>query len=162
MDKTEFTTRAEQIKERLYRTAYLYVGDEDKALEVVGEAVYRGFASIKKLRQSDFFETWLTRILINECKKELRRRKREKLFATIPEISGDTDTFAEEILDALPLREALFHLPQELKEVIILRYFSGFTLAETAMSLEIPQGTVVTRQRRALKLLKLELSEEDE
>jgi len=44
---------------------------------------------------------------------------------------------------------------------VILRYYADFTLTETAKSLNIPQGTVVTRQRRALKLLKLELLEEE-
>ena len=49
---------------------------------------------------------------------------------------------------------------KELKEIIILRYFSGYTLTETADLLKIPQGTAATRQRKALKLLKLELGEE--
>ena len=154
MNKDEFSARAEQIKKRLYRTAFLYLGDEDTALDAVGESIYRGFMSLSKLRQSEFLETWITRILINECKKELRRRKREQPLDTLPEA-------AEDIFDSLPLKEAVKRLPQDLKEVIILRYFSGFTLAETARSLEIPQGTVVTRQRRALSLLRLELSEEE-
>jgi len=154
MDKNEFVTRTEQIKTRLYRTAFLYLGSENMALDAVDESIYRGLLSVKKLRQPEYFETWITRILINECKKELRRRKREQPLDTIPET-------AEEMFDSLPLKEALSRLPQELKEIIILRYFTGFTLAETARSLEIPQGTVVTRQRRALSLLKLELSEEE-
>ena len=45
-------------------------------------------------------------------------------------------------------------------DVIILRYFAGYTLTETAETLKIPQGTAATRQRRALKLLRLELEEE--
>ena len=154
MDVNEFTARIENLKTRLYRTAFLYVNSESVALDAVDEAVFRGFKSLKKLRQPEYFETWMTRILINECKKELRRRKREQPLDTIPET-------AAERFDALPLKEAIFCLPQELKEVIILRYFSGLTLAETAKSLEIPQGTVATRQRRALSLLKLKLSEEE-
>ena len=153
MDANEFASRAERLKQRLYRTALLYVGSESLALDVVDEAVYQGFRSVKSLRQPEFLDTWLTRILINECKKELRRRKRETLMDTLPET-------AAEAFDALPLREAVRRLPPELKEVVILRYFSGFTLAETAQGLRIPQGTAATRQRRALELLKLELSEE--
>ena len=154
MDKNEFAERAEKIKARLYRTAYLYLHSESLALDAVGEAVYRGFASYKKLRQDEFFETWITRILINECKKELRRAKREQPIETISET-------ASEDFDSLPLKEALNRLQRELKEVVILRYFSGYTLAETAQILDIPQGTAVTRQRRALSLLKLELSERE-
>lgn len=68
---------------------------------------------------------------------------------------------AVEEFDSLPLKEALQKLPKELKDVIVLRYFSGFTLAETAELLKIPQGTAATRQRKALQLLRLELGEEE-
>src|SRR5699024_7735129 len=116
-------------------------------------AVYQGFLHYKKLRQPEYFDTWLTRILINACNAELRRRKRELAVAELPET-------AAEAFDALPLREAIARLPKELRAVIVLRYFQGLTLAETAQALGLPPGTVSTRQRRALSLLKLHLTEE--
>jgi len=154
MDEDEFVTRAEKVKERLYRMAVMYMGDGSLALDAVSEAMYKALKSLKKLKEPEFFETWLTRIVINECKKELRRQQRVILLDELPE------TAAEE-LDTLPLREAIARLPFDLREVIILRFFSGFTQAQTARSLDLPQGTVATRQRRALALLKLELSEDD-
>ena len=45
--------------------------------------------------------------------------------------------------------------------MVILRFFTGYTQSETAAALDIPQGTVATRQRRALALLRLELGEEE-
>ena len=154
MSREEFARRVQAIRERLYWAAYLYLGSEADALDAVDEAVYQALRNLKKLRQSEYFETWLTRILINECHKELRRRKR---FA--PE-EAMTDAAIPEQFDHLPLKEAIARLPEELRAVIILRYFAGFTQAETAQSLDIPQGTVATRQRRALELLRLELGEE--
>ena len=154
MSREEFARRVQAIRERLYRAAYLYLGSEADALEAVDEAVYQALRNLKKLRRSEYFETWLTRILINECHKELRRRKR---FA--PE-EAMHDAAAPEELDHLPLKDAIARLPEELRSVIILRYFAGFTQLETAQSLDIPQGTVATRQRRALELLRLELGEE--
>ena len=65
-------------------------------------------------------------------------------------------------MDTLPLKEAVAALPEELRSVIILRYFTGLTLEETAAALEIPRGTVSTRQKRALELLRLDLTEEKE
>ena len=153
MTEHEFTERFPLLKTRLYRTALAFLGDGDSALEAFDEAVYRAFLSLKRLRQPEFFETWLTRILINVCNKELRRKKRELALDALPET-------AREDFDALPLKEALRRLPPELRDVVILRYFSGHTLAETAEALKIPQGTAATRQRRALALLKLELSVE--
>ena len=125
------------------------------ALDAVDEAVYKGLTACRSLRQPQFFHTWLTRILINVCNDELRRRARETGMDALPET-------AAEAFDNLPLKEAIARLPRELRAVVILRYFTGLTLAETAQALDIPQGTVVTRQRRALALLKLELTDTQE
>lgn len=157
MDQNDFAARVEEIKTKLYRVAYLYLGNQASALEAVDEAVYKGFRARKKLREHRYFDTWLTRILINECKKELNRRKRVYPSDYLPEEGLEEDKY-----DALPLKEAVGKLPEKLRVIIILRYFSDYTLVQTAESLKIPQGTVVTRQRQALKLLKLELLEEEE
>ena len=152
MTDLELAQRAEEMKGRLYRTALLYLGGEAAALDAVDEAVYRAFLSHRKLRRPEHFNTWVTRILINVCNDELRRRKREPAMAELPET-------AAEQFDALPLRDAVERLPRELRVVVALRYFSGYTLAETAEALDIPPGTVSTRQRKALALLRLELDD---
>ena len=154
LSEQEFVRQAEGLKGRLYRTALLYLGSETAAVDAVDEAVYKGYLARKKLRQPEFFATWLTRILINVCKGDLRRRRREVLVDRLPET-------AAEQFDALPLKEAIGRLPRALQDVVVLRYFTGLTLAETARVLELPPGTVSTRQRRALTLLRLELSEEE-
>lgn len=153
MSEQEFARQAEGLKARLYRTALLYLGSEAAAVDAVDEAVYKGFLARKKLRQPEFFATWLTRILINVCNAELRRRKRETATDVLPE------TAAEEF-DALPLKAAVERLPREIRAVIVLRYFTGLTLAETAAALNVPPGTVSTRQRKGLSLLRLELEDE--
>ena len=154
MDQQEFARRVEAVRGRLYRTAYLYLGSEADALEAVDEAVYQALRALRTLREPAFFETWLTRILLNECKKELRRRKRLAGEEELPETAGPDQ------YDSLPLKEALRCLPESLRAVVVLRFFAGYTQAETAQALQLPQGTVATRQRRALQLLRLELGEE--
>ena len=156
MDHEEFAARTQAVRQRLYRTAYLYLGSEADALEAVDEAVYQALRALKKLRQPELLETWLTRILINTCHKELRRRRWVTGDESLPDSAGPN------AYDGLPLREAIRRLPEELRTVVILRYFAGYTLEETAQSLDLPRGTVSTRQRRALQLLRLELGEEGE
>ena len=149
----EFAKQVERVRIKLYKTALTYLGSEAMAVDAVDEAVYKALCGKWKLRQPEFFDTWITRILINECHNELRRQKRFRPLEELPET-------AKEEFDALPLKEALGCLPQELKDVIILRFFGGYTVAETAQTLHIPAGTVATRQRKALQLLRLELEEE--
>ena len=137
MTEQEFIQQAEGLKGRLYRTAWLYLGSEACAVDAVDEAVYQVF----------------DRVPDHSTVSQLRRRKRELAVAELPET-------AAEAFDALPLREAVARLPRELRAVVVLRYFQGLTLAETAQALDIPPGTVSTRQRKALSLLKLHLTEE--
>jgi len=114
----EFAKRVEAVRARLYKAALTYLGSEALAVDAVDEAVYKALCGKWRLRQEEFFDTWITRILINECHNELRRQKRFHPLEELPE------TAAEEF-DSLPLKEALRKLPKELKDVIILRFFSG-------------------------------------
>ena len=70
MNQEEYARRIEEIRGRLYKTAYLYLGSESLAVDVVDEAVYKGLCNHWKLRQPEYFTTWITRILINECHNE--------------------------------------------------------------------------------------------
>ena len=96
MDMQEYAVRVQALQNRLYRTAVLYLGPSD-AEEALDEAVFRGLKSCKKLREPAYFETWMTRILINVCRDEHRRRSREQSWEELPES-------AAEAFDALPLR----------------------------------------------------------
>ncbi len=153
MNNEEFAVKVESVRAKLYKTARIYLGSETLAMDAVDEAVYKALCGKWRLRQPEFFDTWITRILINECYNELRRQKRYQSLEELPETAVET-------FDSLPLKEAIRKLPRELKDVIILRYFGGYTVAETANALHIPAGTVATRQRKALQLLRLELEEE--
>lgn len=152
MTNEEFAEKIETIKEKLYKTAMVYMGSHSLSLDVLDETIYKALCNHKKLREEKYFDTWVTRILINECYNEMRRQKRISNFDDLEEVSVED-------LDNLPLKEAISRLPKDLKEIIILRYFSGFTLVETAEILNSPQGTVATRQRKALELLRLDLEE---
>ena len=64
-DRQEYARRADALKQRLWRTALCYLSDEQAALEAVDSAVYKGLLAVHNLRQPEYFNTWLTRILIN-------------------------------------------------------------------------------------------------
>ena len=132
MNDQEYWQGVEQCRERLWRIARMWLSDDSAAMDVVDEAVFRGWRACGRLRHPEYFTTWLPRILLNECSREKKRQDRE---------------------------QAVDQLPEQLRAVILLRYFFDCTLRETAELLRMPRSTVHTREKKALKLLKLELSE---
>ena len=66
----------QQRKELLYRTAYAYVKNQEDALDIVSDTVYKAYRSLRKLKEPAFFNAWLTRILINCSLDHLKKQKR--------------------------------------------------------------------------------------
>ena len=95
-EKVDYRDRAEALGGKLSGFPLLTWGGKPAAIDAVDEAVYKGYRNYRKLRQPQYFETWLIRILINVCRDEVRRRKRELAVETLPETAGDA-------YDALPL-----------------------------------------------------------
>lgn len=152
IDREAYTSFITENKEMLYRVAFGYLRDETKALDAVDEAIYQGYVHRHDLREPKYLKTWVTRILINECYKIIRNGKREINMEILPEESYSSEE------DSLHLKYAVNNLPEDLRKIIVLRYFGGYTISETAEILEIPEGTVSTRSRKALEILRFEFS----
>ncbi len=154
MRDKEFFERVDVIKNRLYKIAYSYMGNESIAVDAVDEAIYKGYVKKHQLKKEEFFETWLTRILINICNNLCKKKGKEVDLELLSEAS------VQEEFDQMSLKFAIESLPTNMKEIIILHFFGGYTVVETAKILEIPQGTVATRLRKSLSLLRLEMEVE--
>ncbi len=143
-------------KELLYRTAYAYVKNPEDALDIVAETVYRAYRSKGKLREPAYFNTWLTRILINCCLDHIKKHGR-----VIPVEGGlDAPVPAEDRAEVLDLHSAVDQLDVNCRTVVILKYFHDLTIAQIAEIMQRPQGTVKTYLHRALKSLRTELKED--
>ena len=66
-----FGTLVEREQEYLYRMAFLYVRQEQDALDVVQESILKAYKSLKTLREPEYFRTWLTKIVINTAQDTL-------------------------------------------------------------------------------------------
>ena len=73
----------------------------------------------------------------------------------------DHEPVLEPSISRLELSEALSRLPDDLQKIISLKYFAGYATKEIAEMLDIPIGTVGTRVRRALDLLRIDLGGEE-
>ena len=76
MTQEDYWAGVERLKARLWRLARLRLDSDADATDILDEAVFRGWQSCGQLRHPEYFDTWLTRILINACHHELRRRRR--------------------------------------------------------------------------------------
>ena len=134
--------------DRLYRTAYLYVGNRDDALDVIQETAYKAFSSIKQLRNEEFFLTWITRILIH-CAYDVQRKRNNVVTLS------DQLTFPRERMDEkMDLTEAVGKLPEKQRMSIILFYYYDMSLKEIAQTLKTPENTIKTHLSRGKKLLR--------
>lgn len=150
-NKESFGILIKNNKEYLYKMAFLYVKDEQDALEVIHETVYRAFLNIEKLKKAKFFNTWITRILINVSIDFLKKKgKNEMLDESTSIIKEKCEISTEEKLD---LYNAIDLLNDNYKTVIIMMYFNDMKIKDISKVMEIPENTVKTYLRRAKQAL---------
>lgn len=140
--------------EQLYRTAYLYVGNREDALDVVQETSYKAYIGLAKLKESTYFSTWLIRILIYTAYDHLRKRK--KTFFFEKEALSEFNE-AEANLAEFELLQVIGKLRKKYRDVILLHYFQELSVKEVSTVLEIPEGTVKTYLYRGRNQLKKKL-----
>jgi len=153
-DEKCFVAFCDAMKTKLFRTAKGILGNESLALDAVSEAVFRAFKGIRKLREPKYAQTWFTRILLNTANDYYRRQKHEVVMETVPE-RAYYDNHSE-----LNFSQMIESLPHDLRQIISLKYYSGYSLSEISEILNIPEGTVKSRLNRALNLLRLEALDE--
>lgn len=147
----------EEYKTYLYRTAFLYVKNQDMALDIVGDCILNGFRKIHTLKSPEYFKTWLTRILINAAKDHLRKVVPMDDYEQIQLAAPPAGISPEEKWD---LYEAIDQLPEKYRSVIILKYFEDMKISEISYAMEIPEGSVKAYLSRAREELRRYLKED--
>jgi RNA polymerase sigma-70 factor (ECF subfamily) len=127
------------------------------------------YKSIKKFKGQSSFSTWLYRITTNVCLDELRKRKKNinnisidqeillengEVFRQIEDHENIPDLQAEKNELNRIIRNAIYDLSDEHKEVIVLRDIQGFSYNDIANIIKCPEGTVKSRINRSRKILK--------
>lgn len=160
-----------RYKERVYRLAWRYVGNEEAALDVTQEAFTKLYFNIDKYDPAYKFSTWLFQIAVNLCRDYLRKNKNNARNVSLDALNesspGDWQRSDENIeagflsrQQLTLLRREIDLLPDTLKEAFILFAIEEKTQAECAEILNVSAKTVETRVYRARKILfdKLHLS----
>ncbi|HHP5289514.1 TPA: RNA polymerase sigma factor, partial [Clostridioides difficile] len=141
-------------KDSFYRIAYSYTKNEEDALDVVQEAMYKALYSVENIKEVNYIKTWFYKILVRTSIDFIRKNRKYNNMTDIDLIdeTGEYDKYTD-----LDLRRALEELPIEYKSIIILRFFEDLKIEEVAIILDENVNTVKTRLYTALKKLKLKI-----
>jgi RNA polymerase sigma-70 factor (ECF subfamily) len=150
-EEETFYERVAGQKRKLYSIAYSYLRNEADALEVLQEATCRAWIKRNSLKDVERFTPWLTRILINCCNDELKRRKRNTVTEAAQSDVGVMEMKSDRRLD---MELALDGVKPKYRQVLVLKYYKDMTLSEIAEVLDKPEGTVKTWLNKGLKQLR--------
>ncbi|WZL72988.1 RNA polymerase sigma factor [Clostridiaceae bacterium 35-E11] len=153
-DVVPFIDWIEERKDKYYKIGWAYLYNEYDIEDVFQNTIIKVYENIAQLREEKYFETWVAAIFINECKRILRNRKRESITENIEAMEGSYQDAQK-----MEFKEILNQLEEINKEVILLKYISGYSQQEIADILEIPIGTVKSRIYRGLKALRNEMDQ---
>lgn len=148
----------EANQEYFYKTAYLFTKNEQMALDIVQECVLKGFRNIHSLKQPEYFQTWMIKILMNSAKTLVGKVIPMQDISQI-EIAKDEEGISME--EKWDLYSAINVLPEQYRMVIILKYFNELKLCEIANIMSVPEGTVSAYLTRAKQKLREYLKEGD-
>ena len=148
VDAVMFQAEALRMEKLLFRIAWSYMGNCPDVEDAVQNALIKAWEKRETLRDIRQFKPWMTRILTNQCKDMLRKRKRWSFYPL------EEDTAQVEMPETeTPILEAIKKLKPEQRLVITLHYVDGYSIREITEALGVPSGTVKTRMRNARKHL---------
>lgn len=148
-----------QYSGALYGIICRVISDEQTAQDVLQEVFVKIWNNIDKFDSSKGrLYTWMLNLARNASIDKLRSRgeiMKGKIHTGEDIVYKQEQSLqTEQQTDAIGLRKIVSDLKPEYQTIVELAYFKGYTLDEVSKSLEIPLGTVKTRMRKAISLLR--------
>jgi RNA polymerase sigma-70 factor (ECF subfamily) len=141
--------------DRLYAIARLILRDDDAAQDATQEALVVAWRDIRVLRDPDRFDAWIRRVLVRSCYHEARRtRTRHQIEGLVRPLDDQARDPGSSVAERDELERAFRHLSAEGRALIVLRFFVGLSMAETADALGLPIGTVKSRLHRTTQSIR--------
>lgn len=156
-DSEAYSIIVKTYMKRAYYIAYSFVKSEPDALDVSQEAFIKAFRHMKKFKSDCDFFPWFYQILKNLCLDWLRKNKRRDEIP-LEKITIADSSRPDELLK-IELWRGIEKLPIEQKEILILRYFQGFSYREIAGILGKPLGSVMSSLYYSKKNLRAKMGD---
>lgn len=160
-------TEAASLVESLYlryaddvlRVSYFYLGDREKAEDVMQEVFLRVMDKQPVLREGSE-KSWLLKVALNICRDQWRSSWAKRVILGSKRLDIiPADDELEERTEKEALMQAVHSLPADVREVFLLFYYQRYTIEEIAKILDVQAGTVSSRLSRGRKKLKVLLEE---
>ena len=142
-DADAFTELMQSQMQNMYKTAWAILHNDEDAADAISDTILTCWEKLGQLKPTEFFTTWMTRILINQCNNTLKQRKRMLPVDEIRDASGSSQEY-----ENVEWMETLQSLDEKYRLVIILYYVNGLSTTEISKILHMPVSTVRTRLAR--------------
>jgi RNA polymerase sigma-70 factor (ECF subfamily) len=158
-DSQAFEELIHAAYDRLFATAHRILRDRDAAEDAVQDAVVRCWRDIRGLRDSDRFDAWLSRLLVNACRDHARRARRRPsvAYGEHGDLPVEGDAFAL-VAEQDALERAFLALPMDQRVALVLTHYVGYSGPELAAILGVPTGTVYSRIHYGARAMRAALS----
>ena len=176
-DMRAFEELVARHRDKIYARAFSMMRNEDEAVDLSQEAWVKSWQRLKQFQGDSSFGTWMTRIVINLCLDQLRRRKRQRT-ESIEEMSEESGGVERQmpVVNANPterlergelrkrIDQALDQLSHEHRTALVLHEFEDMEYKEIARKMDCSIGTVMSRlfyARRKMAVLLANLKTEE-
>ena len=161
----DFEKLVTAYEKNVYNIALRMVGDPDDAADMTQETFIKAYRALSGFRGDSKFSSWLYRIASNVCLDFLRSRSRHPQVSLSTVDEDDRATFElpdmrqnpeEQLMKKLGMeavRRGLEQLPEQQRQILVLRELGGLSYAALAQTLGLEEGTVKSRIFRARKRL---------
>jgi RNA polymerase sigma-70 factor, ECF subfamily len=156
-DKEAFNILVQENLKSLYIVARGMLNSEYDIEDAFQNTILKAYEKISGLKNEEFFKTWLTRILINECNNIIRKNKK----VTYIEDSQINNEVYEDKYKNIDLIRAIDSLSSDLRITMWLFYFDDMSIEEISNALKIPKGTIKSRLNRGREKIYNIMSEGD-
>lgn len=166
-DISAFDQLVRRWDRKIQGVVYRLVGNHEEARDLSQEAFLKAYRALGTFKREARFSSWLYQIALNATRDRLRRRRRHPDVSLDdmeerPDASlRDARPSAFELIESSDLSRvvaaAMAGLPDEQREVLILKEYEGLTFPEIAETLDVPLSTVKTRLYRGLVQLRIRL-----
>lgn len=153
-DKEALISLVMSKKDEYYKLAYSYLRNKEDSLDSLQDMIIILFDNMKTLRNDEVFYSWSKTILVNCCKKTLKKNSRLLPFSSFADKSKEEGSYNQDKEASLDILEYMKNLNSQQQEAIRLKYLLDMDYRTISEITKVPEGTVKSRIFNGIKKLK--------